>query len=107
MSITEQVIKIFKAAVGDGDGRNPEIVLAIGLDPSLQDEVVLKEEKLFDDAHRWFNSYEYIYYIAAENRWIQVDVGIGKTEYQDDEIWDAFEVRPQEKIITTTEYIKV
>jgi hypothetical protein len=107
MSTTEKVIAIFRTAFGSGDGRGPETVLEEGLEASMHKDVVLKEENLIDDSHRWFNQYEFIYYIPAENRWIMVDAGIGKTEYQENEIWDAYEVRPQEKVITTIEYIKV
>lgn len=106
MSITEQVIAHFKKYVGSGDGQGPENILE-ELEQALYAEVELKEAKLFDDSHRWFNSYEYTYHIPAENRWILVDAGIGKTEYQEDEIWDAYEVRPETKTIVTTEYIRV
>jgi hypothetical protein len=107
MSITEKVIGIFSGAFGSGDGRGPEAVLEKGLEASMHKDVVLKEENLIDDSHRWFNQYEFIYYIPSEDRWVLVDAGIGKTEYQENEIWDAREVRPQEKVITTIEYINV
>lgn len=107
MSITAKVINIFRDAFGSGDGKGPELVLEEGLDSSLHKEVVLKEENLIDDSPRWFNTYEFIYHIPSEDRWVMVDAGIGKTEYQENEIWDAYEVRPQEKVITTIEYIKV
>lgn len=107
MSITEKVLEAFTAAFGAGDGRGPEAVLEKNLNASLQKDVELKEERLIDDSARWFNTYEFIYYIPSENRWVLVDTGIGKTEYQENEIWDAREVRPQEKVITTIEYINV
>jgi hypothetical protein len=106
MSTTEKVIAHFKKRIGSGDGEGPENVLE-ELDRALYDQVELKEAKLWDDSPRWFNSYEYVYYIPSEDRWVMVDAGIGKTEYQENEIWDAYEVRPQEKVITTIEYIKV
>jgi hypothetical protein len=107
MSITEQVIAVFTAAFGAGDGRGPEVVLERGLNADIQKDVTLKQEKLIDDSSRWFNHYEFIYHIPSEDRWVIVDAGIGKTEYQENEIWDAYEVKPQEKVITTIEYIKV
>lgn len=107
MSITERVIQVFRDAFGSGDGKHPEIVLEKSLEAGEHKDVVLKEERLIDDSHRWHNQYEFIYYIPSENRWILVDAGIGKTEYQEHEIWDAYEVSPQEKVITTIEYIKV
>jgi hypothetical protein len=106
MSITEEVIAHFKQAIGSGDGKHPEVVLG-SIAKEVWNAVELKEEKLFDDSPRWHNQYEFIYYIPSEDRWVMVDAGIGKTEYQEHEIWDAYEVRPQEKVITTIEYIKV
>ena len=107
MSVTEEVLQIFRSEFGSGNGKHPEIILDEKLEAGSHNDVVLKEEQFIDDSHRWFNQYHFIYYVVPEDRWILVDAGIGKTEYQENEIWDAREVRPQEKVITTIEYINV
>lgn len=99
MSVTEELISLFKSNVGKEE--HPELLLE---ESGFYRHVKLVTS-IFIGESRWFNIYEFIYYIPAEKRWICVEAGLGKTEYQStNETYDAYEVFPKE--VVSTKYVR-
>lgn len=102
MSITNQLVDLFKAH--SGSEKHPELIREES-DLLWNSENVQLIEENFVGERRWFNDYEFVYHIPNENRWVVVEVGLGKTEYQDEnEIDGVYEAIPREKV--TIEYIR-
>lgn len=101
MSITEDLITLFNN--NRGSERHPDIILE-DLGDDLNTDVI-KIDELFIEEHRWFNLYQYIYYVRPEKRWVAVDAEIASTENQQHESGRAYEVKPKE--VVTTVYTTV
>jgi len=100
LNLTEELIALFSRAIGEDE--HPSNILESASDEVYQGVNLV--DQIFIDEHRWVNSYEFIYHIPGERRYVCVSAGLGKTEYQDyNEIYGVMEVFKQ--AVTTYEYV--
>lgn len=98
MAITEDLIKLFNDHANNDGGLCPEGILETHGGELC--EQVDKVDELFIEEHRWFNLYQYIYYVRSEQRYVAVDAEIASTENQEHDSGLAYEVKPKEVLRT-------
>lgn len=100
MSVTDTILELFKKKmIGYDEYSHPETVLEEAEDQTLRDQIELIDTTHVDEL-RWSSTWQLVYRVIAEDRYIATIVDIGSTENQDYQtIEDAYEVEKSEKVV--------
>jgi hypothetical protein len=101
MSLTEKLLVLFK----ENRDISPDNAMESGLtEKEYYQPVIVSKE--FIGKRRWFNDYEIVYHIPAEDRYVSVTVGEPSSEMQEEwETYDPQEVFRTEETITVVKWV--